>query len=94
MTDVEIIVIGDVYWDTVVVPLPGGKSDSNPLQPAYARIERRGGAWLLQSMIAAATGHTIKGYGEVNPKEDPKVDPEKHFTPLYKELQIQSRKNV
>ena len=66
--DVEIVVIGDVYWDTVVVPFPAGKSDSEHLQPAYARIVRPGGAWLLQSMIETAPGPKVKihGYGEKN----------------------------
>jgi hypothetical protein len=65
--EIDVVVIGDVYWDTVVVPLSTGKSDSNHLQPAYGRIVRAGGAWLLQSMIAAAaTGKkiTVHGYGE------------------------------
>ncbi len=47
---VEIIVIGDVYWDTIIVPLPA-KENGEHLQPAYARIVRPGGAWLLHSLI-------------------------------------------
>jgi ATPase family associated with various cellular activities (AAA) len=68
MTDVEIIVIGDVYWDTVVVPLPSDQGAERP-ENAYIRMDRPAGALLLETLIKKATNSNpsieVKGYGTV-----------------------------
>jgi ATPase family associated with various cellular activities (AAA) len=67
---VEIIVIGDVYWDTVIFPLPSDHKNTDRPQNAYARIDRPGGAWLLETLIETATGIKVKGYGTKKPKDN------------------------
>ncbi len=68
MTDVEVIVIGDVYWDTVVVPLPSDQGAERP-ENAYVRMDRPAGALLLETLIKKATESDpsikVRGYGTV-----------------------------
>jgi len=65
MAEVEIIVIGDVYWDTVIVPLPSDQGAERP-ENAYVRMDRPAGALLLEAIIrkASKSDNTIdvKGY--------------------------------
>jgi hypothetical protein len=67
---VEVVVIGDVYWDSVIVPRPSDETD--PKCPgndnSYVRIDGRAGAWLLERLIERASKTipnkqiTVKGY--------------------------------
>jgi hypothetical protein len=67
----EVIVIGDIYWDTVIVPLPPEHTDADPKRPEndnpYVRVDGEAGSWLLQRLIDQATEPlrgqvTVKGY--------------------------------
>ncbi|MGB8901531.1 MAG: hypothetical protein WCC90_20830 [Methylocella sp.] len=67
---VEIVVIGDVYWDTVIIPLPSNCTDENRPHNDYARIDRPAGAFLLETLIRKATESDpnieVNGYGKIS----------------------------
>ena len=54
---VEVVVIGDVYWDSVIVPRPSDETDrkSPGNDNSYVRIDRQAGAWLLERLIERAS---------------------------------------
>jgi hypothetical protein len=70
---VEVVVIGDMHWDSVIVPSPHESADPKSPGSNYTRVVRRGGAWLLERFIkiaADSVGEHIKVLGYTEASED------------------------
>jgi hypothetical protein len=76
---VEVVVIGDLYWGTAVVPLPRAQPDperpqnDNMYAPGLRRLDWGAGAWLLKSFIHRATTQIQEEWAKKNPDNPKKI---------------------
>lgn len=77
----KIVVVGDIYWDTVIVPWPseGDNQKSREIENSCYRIDRRAGTWLLDRFIDRGKNQ-INGFKDqiavIGPsKNDPELAP-------------------